>query len=270
MKALEATYSTVLLAEPRPGVVQLTLNRPARGNAQTPAMFDELEEVARTLDAEPGLRVVVITGAGRIFCAGYDLAEAEKLPALGALGMLDQQERAARAMSAVRDIRVPVIAAVNGAASGGGLALALTADIRLAAPVAKFNVAFVKIGLSAGDLGVSWLLPRLIGPGRAAEMCFTGRMVAADEAERLGLVNRICPAESLVDEALALAGQIVPNSPGGVWLSKRALQGNLETGSYAAALEMENRGQSLLTRTADMAEAMAALNARRAAEFVGN
>jgi enoyl-CoA hydratase/carnithine racemase len=261
--------TTFRLDRPREGVVVLTLDRPDRLNAMTDLMFEELERAARTLDREGGLRVLIMTGAGRAFCAGYDLADAEKLPDLGVLGMLDLQERAARALSTVRGIRVPVIAAVNGAAAGGGLALALAADIRIASPRAKFNAAFVRIGLSAGDLGTSWLLPRLIGPAAAAEFAYTGATMDAAQAERTGLVNRVVPEEYLLAAALALAEQICANSPGGVQLSKRALQANMEVTSYAAALELENRGQALLTRSDDMAEALDAFRARRAPNFVG-
>ena len=188
---LERRYQTLLLESPADAVLQLTLNRPERLNAMTVIMFDELESVARAIADDRDIRVVILTGAGRAFCAGYDLDEAEELASLSALGMLDRQERAARALSAVRAIPVPVIGAVNGPAAGGGMSLTLMADIRLGSPAAKFNAAFVRIGLSAGDLGASWLLPRLIGPSAAAEIGFTGRIVEADEAERLGLLNRV-------------------------------------------------------------------------------
>ncbi|MBX6389048.1 MAG: enoyl-CoA hydratase/isomerase family protein [Frankia sp.] len=265
----DSAYETLLVEQRRPGIVVLTLNRPARYNAMTDRMFVELEKVAAQLDADPTLRVVILTGAGRAFCSGYDLDDAEQLASLGALGMLDQQERAARALLAIRSLRVPVIAAVNGAAAGGGLSLALAADIRLAATSARFNAAFVRIGLSAGDLGASWLLTRLIGPAATSEICFTGRFVGADEALRLGLVNAVSEPDTLLDDALALAEKIVTNSPGGVQLSKRALQANLEVGSYAAALELENRGQALLTRSRDMPEALAAFREKRPPVFVG-
>jgi enoyl-CoA hydratase/carnithine racemase len=262
--------TTFRLERPRNGVVVLTLDRPERYNAMTATMFAELEATARALDREADLRVVIVTGAGKAFCAGYDLADAEKLPELGALGMLDLQESAARALTGIRAIRVPVIAAVNGAAAGGGLALALAADIRLASPRAKFNAAFVKIGLSAGDLGTSWLLPRLIGPAAAAEFAYTAGMMDAAEAERTGLVNRVVPEDELLDAALEMAEQICANSPGGVQLSKRALQANMEVTSFAAAIELENRGQALLTRTLDMSEALDAFRAGRAPSFRGN
>ena len=132
----------------------------------------------------------------------------------------------------------------------------LAADIRLASPAAKFSAAFLKVGLSVGELGTSYNLTRLVGPGRAAEIAYTARIVEADEAASIGLVNRIIPAERLFGEALAMARLIATNSPGGVRMSKRAIQRNQEITSYAAALELENRGQALLTRTDDMPEAL--------------
>jgi enoyl-CoA hydratase/carnithine racemase len=257
------------LEEPRPGVALLTLDRPERYNAMTDTMFVELEQAAHKLDADSRLRALILTGAGRAFCSGYDLADADRLTALGALGMLDQQERAARALLAIRSLRVPVIAAVNGPAAGGGFALALAADIRLASTAARFNAAFVRIGLSAGDLGTSWLLTRLIGPAATSEICFTGRQVEATEALRLGLVNSVNAPDALLDAALELTEAIIANSPGGVQLSKRALQANMEVGSYAAALELENRGQALLTRGTDMPEALAAFREKRRPVFTG-
>jgi enoyl-CoA hydratase/carnithine racemase len=269
MKTLEKSFETLTIDEPTPGVVVVTLNRPDRYNAMTNTMFDEMERVALDLDQEDDLRVVILTGAGKAFCSGYDLADADELPNLGALGMLNQQERAARSLHAIRSMRVPVIGAINGSAAGGGFSLALACDIRLASTTVKFNAAFVKIGLTAGDLGVSWLLTRLIGPAHASDICFTGRFVYADEAVRLGLANGVSEPDKLLDDALELAAAIVANSPGGVQLSKRALQANMEVSSYAAALELENRGQALMTRTADMSEALAAFKERRTPVFTG-
>jgi enoyl-CoA hydratase/carnithine racemase len=263
------SYQTLLRKDPASGVAVVTLNRPDRYNALTARMFDELELMADELADSDELRVMILTGAGKGFCAGYDLADAAVLPDLGALAMLDLQERAARALLAVRQLRVPVIAAVNGPAAGGGLALALAADIRIASPAATFNAAFVRIGLSAGDLGTSWLMTRLVGPAVTSEICFTGRPVGAAEALRIGLVNAVSEPAALLDDALSLAQAITANSPGGVQLSKRALQANMEAASYAAAMELENRGQALLTRTEDMAEALAALQEKRPPVFTG-
>jgi enoyl-CoA hydratase/carnithine racemase len=267
VRALDRTYETLLLEEVSPGIVVVTLNRPDRYNAMTNTMFDEVERMALDLNEEDDCRVIVLTGAGKAFCAGYDLADAERLKDLGAIGMLDQQERAARAIMAIRNVRHPTIAAVNGPATGGGLALALACDIRVAGPEARFNTAFVKIGLSSGDLGTSWVLSRLCGPAVASDLGFTGRMVLADEALSIRLVNRV--AEDLMGETVALAAQIVANSPCGVQLSKRALVANMEVGSYAAAIELENRGQALLTRGSDMPEALAAFKEKRPPVFTG-
>jgi len=269
MECLTHSYETLVAEQTAPGVVVITLNRPDRGNAMTDTMFREVERLALDLDSDLDLRAVILTGAGRAFCVGYDLDDADRLADLGAIRMLDLQERAARAMAAVRNLRTPVIAAVNGAAAGGGLALALAADIRLAAPEAKFNAAFVRIGLSAGDLGTSWLMTRLVGPAVTSEICFTGRVVLAEEAAAIGLANQLCAAGALMSRSHELAAAIVANAPGGVQFSKRALQANLEVGSYAAAIELENRGQSLLTRTPDMPEALAAFREKRPPVFTG-
>ena len=265
----ELKLETIQLDWATEGVLVATLNRPDRLNAMTMDMFAELERLAHHVADRAGARVLILTGAGRAFCAGYDLADAAELPGLSPMGMLERQERAVRALSSIRAVRVPVIAAVNGAVAGGGLALALAADIRVASPAAKFNAAFVRIGLSAGDLGTSWLLPRLVGPALAAEIAYTGRFVEAAEAERIGLVNKVVPAQDLLGEAVAMATLICANSPAGVQLSKRALQANMEVTSYAAALELENRGQALLTRGEDLPEALAAFRAKRPPTFTG-
>jgi enoyl-CoA hydratase/carnithine racemase len=260
-------YETFRIDRSHEGVTLVTLDRPERYNAMTDTMFAEIEALCREVDVDDACRVVVLTGAGRAFCAGYDLELADDLAGLGALGMLDKQERAARAMVAVRSLRVPVIAAVNGAASGGGMALALAADVRLASASAVFNAAFTRIGLSAGDLGCSWLLTRLIGPARTSEICFTGRRVEALEAGEIGLVNAVYEPDELLDRAMELADAMIANSPGGVQMSKRSLHANMEAASYAAAIELENRGQALLTRTTDMVEALAAFREKRPPTF---
>lgn len=269
MKTTDTKYETFTLEEQVPGVVVMTLNRPETYNSMTNTMFREFEELAWAIDEDDEIRVLVMTGAGRAFCSGYDLKAADDLPSLGAIGMLDQQERAARALLALRSIRIPLIAAINGPAAGGGMSLALAADIRVAAESARFNAAFVKIGLTAGDLGVSWLLTRLIGPGHAAEIAYTGRQVGSEEALRLGMVSSVHPDGEVLDGAVELAASITENSPTGVQLSKRALQANMEAASYAGALELENRGQALLTRTQDMAEALTAFKEQRSPHFIG-
>lgn len=251
------------------GIGVLRINRPERMNSQTVRMFHEHNEAALALRDSP-LRALILTGAGdRAFCAGFDLDEINVITGMGVREFLKFQETATGGIQAIRHLPFPVIAAVHGPATGGGLAIALAADIRLVAPTAKFSAAFVRVGLSMGELGVSWHLSRLIGPGRAAEIGYTGRLVNAEEAVRIGLANRLVPSESLLDEALAMARLIARNSPGGVRMSKRAIQRNQEITSYAAALELENRGQALLTRTEDMPEALAAFLDKREPRFAG-
>jgi enoyl-CoA hydratase/carnithine racemase len=251
------------------GLGVLRINRPERMNSQTVRMFAEYGLAARAL-RDSRLRALILTGAGeRAFCAGFDLDEVDVITRMGVREFLQFQETAAGGIQSLRHLPFPVIAAVHGAAAGGGLALALAADIRLVSPTAKFSAAFLRVGLSMGELGTSYNLSRLIGPGRAAEIGYSGRIVGAEEAVAIGLANRVVPADRLYDEAVALARLIAANSPGGVRMSKRAIQRNQEIMSYAAALELENRGQALLTRTADMPEALAAFKEKRPAVFTG-
>ncbi len=261
---------TLHVAMTEDNIAVLTMNRPDRANSQTVTMFEEYHTAAYAL-RDSGARALVVRGAGeKAFCTGFDLAEVEVITKMGVREFLRFQEIATAGLAAIRHLPFPVIAAVHGPAAGGGMALALAADIRLAAPSAKFNCAFVKIGLSSGELGTSWQLTRLIGYGRAAELAYTARVVEAEEAARIGLVNRVVPGAHLMDEAFALAATISANSPGGVRMSKRALQRNQEITSYAAALELENRGQALLTRGEDMPEALAAFTEHRPPHFTGH
>ncbi|QEC48121.1 enoyl-CoA hydratase/isomerase family protein [Baekduia soli] len=263
------TYNTMLVEHPRDGVVLVSLNRPDRYNAITFEMFDEMHALCDELQKDDDARVVIITGVGKGFCSGLDLDEAYTLPDMTAQEMMLGQQQWAGAFQKFHEIKQPVIAAVNGAAAGGGLGFALCADIRIASPAARFNAAFVRIGLSAGDVGVSWSLPRVIGMGRAAEMMLTGRFYDAEEAERIGLVNRVVPADKLMDECLAIADQIVLNSPFGVTMSKRVLNTNVDAGSLSQAIEVENRGQTLATRGADFREALSAFREKREPKFTG-
>ncbi|MDV6230621.1 enoyl-CoA hydratase/isomerase family protein [Rhodococcus cercidiphylli] len=269
MRTTFPDLQTLTFEELDGGIGVLRIDRPDRMNSQTVQMFHDHLTAGRAL-RDSGLRALILTGAGeRAFSAGFDLDEISVITGMGVREFLRFQETATGGIQAIRHLPFPVIAAIHGAATGGGFALALAADIRLAAPTMKMSAAFVKVGLSVGELGTSFTLPRLVGPARAAEIAFTGRIVGADEAERIGLVNRIVPTQRLLDEALDMAGAIASNSPGGVRMSKRAIQRNIEIGSYEAALELENRGQALLTRTEDMPEALAAFKAKRTPVFEG-
>ncbi|PZF66183.1 enoyl-CoA hydratase/isomerase family protein [Curtobacterium sp. MCBD17_013] len=255
----------VRVERPAPGVVVATLDRPDAGNALDVAMVQALEDLADAVRADVDVRVLVIGASGSAFSLGHDVAESADRTDATVPDDLDRQERTADALAAIRALRVPVVAAVGGPAAGTGLALALVADIRLAGPDAVFQASFTALGTSTGEYGVSWLLPRLVGPAVAADLAFTARAVDADEAAALRLVNRVVPDVDAA--ALELARTIAANSPAGVRLSKRAMQANLEVPSYDAALELENRGQTLLTRTSDMAEALEAFLEKRQASF---
>jgi enoyl-CoA hydratase len=264
-----AAYKTLLVDRPRPGIAVATLNRPERLNALTFAMFDELGQLSDEIANDDDVRVLVVTGAGRGFCAGLDLADAATLPDMTGPEFLTGQESWARAITSFRRITKPVIAAVNGAAAGAGFSLALAADIRIAATTARFNAAFVRIGLTGGDCGSSWMLPRIVGLGLAYEILLTGRFVDAEEAAHIGLVNRVVDNDDLLSVALDLAEVINANSPTGVRLTKQVLQLNVDAPSLEAAVEVENRNQTITAGTADMAEALQAFREKRAPVFTG-
>lgn len=260
-------FNTLTLDRSEDGVALLTLSRPERMNAISFEMFDELHAVCGELSDDESTRVIVMTGAGRSFCAGLDLDEAARLPGMTTQEYGAHQEFFGNLISRLRALPQPIIGAINGPAAGGGLSFALVADIRIASTAARFNAAFVRIGLSAGDLGVSWMLPRVVGFARAAEIMYTGTFVDAAEADRIGLVNRVVEPDGLLDASRELAGEIAANSPYGIRLSKRVLQANVDAPSLEAALELENRGQVLATRTEDMAEALTAFREKRPPVF---
>jgi enoyl-CoA hydratase len=247
----------------------VTLSRPERLNALTLEELPELGALWAELDDDPDVRVVVLTGQGRGFCSGLDLTSAGQLPAMPLPANLTNMDRWASAVLGMRSMSKPVIAAVNGPAAGAGFALALAADVRLASTAAHFSAAFVRIGLSGGDVGMSWMLPRVVGLGHAAEILLTGRPVGAEEAARIGLVNRVLPAEELMTGALQLAADIARNSPFGIRLTKQVLQRNVDAVSLPAAIEVENSLQVLAAHTEDMAEALGAFLDKRPARFSG-
>ena len=249
------------------GVRLLTLDRPERLNAMSHELVADLHSALDAVAADHDCRVVIITGEGRGFCAGLDLKGAGQGPGADewggpAAGMIGQQH-IARLIPHLRSLRQPVIGAINGPAAGGGLALALGSDVRIAAESAKFNVAFIRIGLTACDIGVSWLLPRLIGASRAWELMLTGRIIDAQEADRLGLVVRVVPDGTVVESALETARLIADNSPLGVWMTKEVMWSALEIGSLQAGIDMENRNQIMTSFSADMREAWTAFLEKR-------
>lgn len=266
-----STGATVRSEQAADGVTLLTLDRPERLNAMSHELVADLHLRFDEVRADPDCRAVVITGAGRGFCAGLDLKGTGPAPGAEGVGRpqagMIAQQHIATLIPHLRSLRVPVIAAVNGPAAGGGLALALGCDVRIAAASARFNVAFVRIGLSGCDIGVSWLLPRLVGASRAFELLLTGRIIDAAEADRIGLVTRVVPDGEVVGAALETAALVAANSPMGVWMTKEVMWSNLEVSSLQAGIDLENRTQILTTFTEDMHEAMAAFLAKRPPEF---
>ncbi|MDI2125983.1 enoyl-CoA hydratase/isomerase family protein [Yinghuangia seranimata] len=262
------------IERPADGIALIRLNRPERLNALSPSLVSDAITAFRAVNRERGVRAVVLTGAGRAFCSGADLSgESDPAPDVegrGQLGLVYRtQEHLVDLILAVHECEKPVIAAVHGAAVGGGLALALAADLRVADPTAKFGSVFIKVGLSSADVGTSYFLPRLVGPTRAAELMLTGRHFSADEADRFGLLNRLTPEGGHVDAALELAAAIAENSEYGVWMTKKGLWSGVDATSLRQQLELENRTQVLGTFTGNMTEAAAAFRERRAPVWKG-
>ena len=259
--------TTVRRERAREGIDLITLDRPHRLNAINTEFIEDLRDALRSSSEDPACRVVVLTGAGRAFCAGLDLREMVGPPTNGDMGLpqalMLRAQKVASLIPMIRAVAKPVIAAVNGAASGGGLALALASDIRLAGESARFNAAFIRIGVSGCDLGVSWMLPRVLGASKAFEIMLTGRMIDAAEADRIGLVARVVPDEGLLGAALDTADLIASHSPFGVWMTKEVMWANLEVGSLSAGIDLENRTQVLALLTDDHREAVAAFLDKR-------
>jgi enoyl-CoA hydratase len=259
---------------PAPGIVQLTLNRPDKLNAMTGELVQSLHDHLDAVAVDPEARVVILTGAGRGFCAGLDLGGYGTAPHTAHLGRTQAgfavQKHIASLIPKMRSIPQPIIAAVNGPAAGGGFALVLGSDIRLAAQSAKFNAAFIRIGLSACDIGTSWLLPRLVGAARSQELMLTGRVFEAEEAYRIGLVVDLVDDHALLDAAITKAHEVMRNAPFGVALTKEGMWSALEIPALQNAIDMENRQQIMASATADHREAMAAFLERRAPNYTNS
>lgn len=256
-------YQTLLIRREE-GVDWVTLNRPERLNALNPRMVDELLDYFHNLYMDHGVRIVVLRGAGRAFCAGIDIKEsigANNLrnPADG----LRAQRRISEIVMRMRRAPQPIVSLINGAASGGGFAFALASDIRIAAPAARMNAAFIRLGLSACDIGVSYFLPRLIGAAAASEYMLTGRFIDAEKALKLGLVSQIVPEHELDQVARGLVADMLHASPMGLRLTKECLNMSIDAPSLEAAIAMEDRNQILCTASDDFAEGMRAFLEKR-------
>jgi len=261
-----------ILIERRGHVALLTLNRPETRNALSgEAMFAAFEHTFAALNADLSVRVAVLTGAGTAFCSGGNVAEMRDRTGMFA-GTPEEiargyREGIQRIPRAFETLQVPIIAAVNGPAIGAGNDLACMCDLRIASNNARFAESFVKVGIVPGD-GGCWLLPRVIGHARAAEMALTGDTIDAEEALRIGLVSRVTQPEVLLHEALRLAGRIAANPPQALrWTRQLLLQAR--TGTLDESLNAAGRLQGLAHHTADHAEAVAAFFEKRAPTFTG-
>ncbi len=270
------SLSNVTLDHVTPEIVLLTLHRPEARNALSWAMMKDIKDALHAIDADNRCRVVILTGAGKSFCAGLDLTDQANPDSIEAvvgpmkagprLGMRSQ-EYMAEMMLLLRKIQQPVIAAVNGHAYGGGLGLTLASDIRIAAHSAKFCTQFIRLGISGCDAAVSYTLPRLIGASRAHDMIMTARVVDAQQAEAWGLVTRLADEDALQDAAVELAQELCNFSPYGLVSTKQAMWANLDATSMEAATHVENRNQILNGLSGDVEEAAAAFFEKRKPNF---
>ena len=259
-----------LLVDIKDRVATLTLNRPDRLNALGDTLRPDLLDAILKCGADDGVGAIVITGAGRGFCSGGDVKSMSERDQAGQMAStLDEQLAPVRdrCVLAMRDCPKPIIAAVNGAAAGAGMNLALACDIRIASSTAKFNQAFVKRGIPP-DWGGSWLLPRAVGTAKACELIFTGDTIDAAEALRLGIVNSVVAPEALMAEAHKLAARIAAGPPVALRLSKRAIYRNLET-DLRGGLEFETFAQGVCKSTEDAKEGVKAFMEKRAPVFRG-
>ncbi len=268
------------------GIGIITLNRPDNLNALSFQMIQDLHEIFDHLMVNLDCRVVILKANGRVFCAGLDLKESTILQSKKKPQELKEkfffidvpdkdiikaklyaQMYTSQIFIKMRRISQPIIAIINGAASGVGFALILSSDIRIVSNRARFNNAFINVGFSGSDLGSSYHLPRLIGMSRAAEIMYTGRFINAEEAEKIGLVSRIVEEEKLFDSALELAEGLLKKSPLGLRMTKQAINLSLDSPSLETLIQLENRAQMLCSTSEDMMEGIQAFLQKREPQY---
>ena len=264
---LDPPGSFLLDCDTETGVARITLNRPERLNALTFKVYDELRNTFRALDTEPEVRAIVITGAGRGFCSGGDVEDI-----IGALferdfeGLLEFTRMTCDVIAAMRQCRQPVVAALNGTVAGAGAVIATACDVRIAAESARIAYLFTRVGLSGADMGAAWLLPRIVGLGRASELLMTGAFIDAAEAHRIGLYNRVVPDASVVAEATALAEELARGPSFALQVTREALNGEAYMG-LDDALEAEARAQAVCMLNPNFREAYQAFIEKRRPRF---
>jgi enoyl-CoA hydratase/carnithine racemase len=248
-------------------VLWATMNRPESLNALNRGLVEELRDFFVGLYWRHEIRAVVLRGAGPNFCAGLDLKEPRGNEPRGVGAGLISQRRISEIVIAMRRCPQPIVALIDGAASGGGFALALASDIRIATPTLKMNAAFIKIGLSACDIGVSYFLPRMVGASVAAELMLTGRFLRADRALALGVVSAVVASEALEGEARELVGEMMRTTPLGLRLTKEALNHAIDANGLEAAIAMEDRNQILCAQGEDFGEGVRAFLEKRPPDY---
>ena len=259
-------YKTILV-ERSGGLLRLTLNRPDNFNAMNPEMVAELRDLFAALVDDADTRVILLSGAGKHFCAGLDLDDMAAITANPASTARTQRAYSELVMS-MRHCPQPIIALINGAAVGAGFAIALAADVRYAADVAKVSVAMAKIGLTGTDMGISYFLPRAVGSSNASELMMGGRFADAHKMLRIGLVSDVVPLADLEAAGLKLADEMLAMSPLGLRLTKEGINMALDAGSLAAVVAVEDRAQ-IITIGRFMKEGAAAFKEKRRANYDG-
>lgn len=253
--------------DPATSVATVTLNRPERLNALTFEVYGELRDAFRALDTEPGVRAVVITGAGRAFCSGGDVEDI-----IGALferdadGLLEFTRMTCDLILAIRECRRPVVAALNGTVAGAGAVIATACDVRIASESAKIAYLFTRVGLSGADMGAAWLLPRIVGRGRATELLMTGDFIDAREAHRIGLYNRVVPDGEALRNALDVASRLARGPSAALAVTRSAIDEEASM-TLREALEAEAAAQARCMEDPNFREAYEAFVEKRDAEF---
>jgi enoyl-CoA hydratase/carnithine racemase len=249
------------------GVATITLNRPERLNALSFVVYRELREVFAALDTEPGVRAIVVTGAGKAFCSGGDVEDI-----IGPLferdyrGLLEFTRNTGDVIRNMLRCRRPIVGALNGTVAGAGAVIASACDLRVAAAEAKIAFLFTKVGLSGADMGAAWLLPRLVGLGRAMELLMTGDFISAEEAHRIGLYNRVVPRDEVLERARELAATLAAGPSFGLDITKRMVLRET-TMDMESALELETEIQAACMEDPNFREAYEAFVAKRRPEF---